>query len=56
MEVRLREGWCGEAVAAYLHQQENIKVSSGSVYKVLKENNLITRTYKPRRQRTYIRF
>jgi len=56
IEVRLREGWCGEAITAYLNQQENIKVSSGSVYKVLKESSLITRTYKPRRQRTYIRF
>jgi len=56
IQVRLREGWCHEAIAAYLNQQDNIKVSSGSVYKVLKENNLITRTYKPRRQRTYTRF
>ena len=56
IQVRLREGWCGEAIAAYLNQQERIKVSSGSAYKVLKESNLITRTYKPRRQRTYTRF
>jgi transposase InsO family protein len=56
IQVRLREGWCGEAIAAYLNQQEGIKVSSGSVYTILKENSLITRTYKPRRQRTYIRF
>jgi transposase InsO family protein len=56
IQVRLREGWCGEAITAYLNQRENIKVSSSSVYKVIKENNLITRTYKPRKQRTYIRF
>jgi len=56
IQVRLREGWCGEAIAAYLNQQERIKVSSGSVYKIIKECNLITRTYKPRRQRSYIRF
>ena len=37
-------------------QQESIRVSSGSMYKILKESNLITRTYKPRRQRTCIRF
>jgi hypothetical protein len=53
---RAREGWCGEAIAAYLNQQERIKVSSGSVYEILKESSLITRTYKHRGQRTYIGF
>jgi transposase InsO family protein len=56
VKIRQREGWCHEAIAAYLNQQENIKVSSGSVYHILKRNNLITKTYKPRRQRTFIRF
>jgi hypothetical protein len=31
IEVRLREGWCSEAITAYLNQQENIKVSRLSV-------------------------
>jgi len=56
VEVREREGWCHEAITAYLNQRENLKVSSGSTYKILKHYNLITKTYKPRRQRTYIRF
>jgi len=56
IQVRLRGRWCGEAIASCLNQQETIEASSGSVYKVLKESNLITRTYKPRRQRTYVRF
>jgi hypothetical protein len=46
-----RMGGAGQRV-----QQESIRVSSGAVYKILKESNMITRTYKPRRQRTYIRF
>jgi hypothetical protein len=53
--VRKQEGWCHEAIAAYLNQ-ENINVSSGSAYHILKRNGLITKPYKPRRQRTYIRF
>jgi len=56
VEIRQREGWCHEAIAAYLCQQEGIKVSSGSAYLILKRNGLITKTYKPRRQRTFIRF
>jgi transposase InsO family protein len=56
LEIRQREGWCHEAIAAYLKQRENIKVSSGSAYLILKRNGLITKTYKPRKQRTFIRF
>jgi len=56
VEIRQREGWCHEAIAAYLNQREGIKVSSGSTYRILKRYDLITRTYKPRKQRTYIRF
>ena len=56
VEVRQREGWCHEAIAAYLNQQEGIKVSCGSVYTTLKRNGLITKSYKPRRRRTFIRF
>lgn len=56
VQIRQQEGWCHEAIAAYLNQKENIKVSSGSVYLILKRNGLITKPYKPRRQRTYIRF
>jgi transposase InsO family protein len=56
VEIRQQEGWCHEAIAAYLYQQEHIKVSSGSAYRILKRNDLITKPYKPRRQRTFIRF
>jgi transposase len=56
IEVRRREGWCHEAIAAYLNQHEGIKVSSGSAYMILKRNSLITKPYKPRKQRTFIRF
>ena len=56
VEIRQREGWCHEAIAAYLNQREGIKVSSGSTYRILKRYDLITRSYKPRKQRTYIRF
>ena len=55
IEVRQREGWCSETIAAYLKRQ-NIQVSSGSVHSILKQNQLITKPYKPRKQRTYIRF
>jgi len=55
LEVRRREGWCSETIAAYL-QRQKVQVSSGSVHSILKQNQLITKPYKPRRQRTYIRF
>jgi transposase InsO family protein len=56
IQVRQKEGWCHEAIAAHLNQRESIKVSSGSVYTILKRNGLITKSYKPRRRRTFIRF
>jgi transposase InsO family protein len=55
IQVRQQEGWCHEAIAAYLTQRR-VKVSSGSAYTILKTNGLITKPYKPRRQRTFIRF
>ena len=55
IELRQREGWCSETIAAYL-QRQKVQVSSGSVHSILKQNQLITRPYKPRRQRTYICF
>jgi len=56
IDIRQREGWCHEAIAAYLCQQEAIKVSCGSAYTILKRNGFITNPYKPRKQRTFIRF
>jgi transposase InsO family protein len=56
IEIRQREGWCHEAIAAYLNQREKIKVSSGSVYTILKGNGFITQPYTPRTRRTFIRF
>jgi len=56
IEIRQQEGWCHEAIAAYLHQQEDVKISSGSAYTILKHNGFITNPYKPRKQRTFIRF
>lgn len=56
IEIRQQEGWCHEAIAAYLCQQEGIKVSCGSAYTILKHNGFITNPYKPRKQRTFIRF
>jgi transposase InsO family protein len=56
VQVRQQEGWCHEDIAAYLNQKENIKVSCGSAYTILKRNGLITKPYKPRKQRTFIRF
>jgi transposase InsO family protein len=56
VEIRQQEGWCHEAITAYLNQQEGIKVSSGSAYTTLKRNGLITKSYKPRKRRTFIRF
>jgi transposase InsO family protein len=55
IQLRQAEGWCHEAIAAYLNQQ-GLKVSSGSTYTILKRNGLITKPYKPRRRRTFIRF
>ena len=55
LEVRRREDWCSETIAAYL-QRQKIQVSSGSVHNILKQNQLITKPYKPHRQRTSIRF
>jgi transposase len=54
IQVRREQGWCHEAIAAYLNQRENLKVSCGSVYTILKRNGLITKPYKPRRRRVYI--
>jgi transposase InsO family protein len=56
VEIRQQQGWCHEANAAYVNQRESIKVSSGSVYMILRRNGLITKSYKPRKQRTFIRF
>jgi len=56
IQIRQQEGWCHEAIAAYLRQQEDTKVSSGSTYLILKRNNLITKPYRSRKQRTFIRF
>jgi transposase InsO family protein len=56
LSIRQQEGWCHEAIAAYLNQTENINISSGSAYQILKHNHLITKPYKPRKRRTYIRF
>jgi transposase InsO family protein len=55
LEVRQEHGWCAEAIEAYLRTQ-GIQASHGSIYTILKMNDLITRPYKPRRQRTFIRF
>jgi hypothetical protein len=40
---------------AHLRSQ-GIQVSHRSIYLILKCNNLITKSYKPRKQRSYIRF
>lgn len=56
IQIRQQEGWCHEAIAAYLNQRENVNISSGSAYHILKRNHLITKPYKPRKRRTYIRF
>jgi len=55
IEVRRREGWCSEAIEAYLKAQ-GVQVSHGSIYTILKTNGFITKPYRPRRQRTFIRF
>jgi transposase len=55
VEVRQREGWCAEAIEAYLKTQ-GVQVSHGSIYTILKQNGLIMKPYKPRKQRTFIRF
>jgi len=55
IEVRQREGWCSEAIEAYLKAQ-GIQVSHGSIYTLLRRNGLITKPYRPRRKRTFIRF
>jgi len=55
IQLRQQEGWCHEAIAAYL-RQEGVKVSCGSAYTILKRNGLITKPYKPRKRRTFTRF
>jgi hypothetical protein len=54
IEARRREGWCAETIEAYLKTQ-SIQVSHGSIYTILKTNGLITKPYKSRKQRTFIR-
>jgi len=55
LEVRQREGWCSEAIEAYL-KAHGVQVSHGSIHTIIKQNHLPMRTYAPRKQRTYIRF
>jgi len=55
IEVRQREGWCSEAIEAYL-KAHGVQVSHGSIHTIIKQNHLPMRTYAPRRQRTYTRF
>ena len=55
VEVRRREGWCSEAIEAYL-KARGVQVSHGSIHMIIKENHLPMHTYAPRRQRTYTRF
>jgi transposase InsO family protein len=55
LEVRRREGWCSEAIEAYLKAQ-GIQISHGSIHTILKQNQLITKSYKLRRRRTFTRF
>lgn len=55
IEVRQREGWCSEAIEAYL-KAHGVQVSYGSIHTIIKQNHLPMHTYTPRRQRTYARF
>ena len=55
LRVRRIHGWCAEAIEAHLRSQ-GVQVSHRSIYLILKRNNLITKSYKPRKQRSYIRF
>jgi transposase InsO family protein len=55
LEVRQREGWCSEAIEAYL-KAHGVQVSHGSIHTIVKQNHLPMRTYAPRKQRTCIRF
>jgi transposase InsO family protein len=55
IEIRQREGWCSEAIEAYLKAQ-GIQVGHGSIHTIIKQNHLPMRTYAPRRRRTYIRW
>jgi transposase InsO family protein len=55
LEVRRTHGWCSEAIEAYL-KSHGIQVSHGSIYTILKTNQMINEPYKPRRQRTYKRW
>jgi len=55
IEVRQREGWCSETIEAYL-KRRGIQVSHRSITTIIRKHNLPIRSYKPRRQRTYIRF
>lgn len=36
IQLRQKQGWCHEAIAAYLNQREHVNGSSGSVYTILK--------------------
>jgi len=55
VEVRQREGWCSEAIEAYL-KARGVQVSHGSIHTIIKQNHLPMHTYTPRIQRTYTRF
>jgi transposase InsO family protein len=55
LEVRRREGWCSEAIEAYLKAQ-GVQINHGSIHTILKQNQLITKPYTPRRKRTFTRF
>jgi len=55
LHVRRTQGWCSEAIEAYLKAQ-GVHVSHGSIYTILKKHQLITKPYKPRQQRTFKRW
>ena len=55
LQTRRMHGWCAEAIEAHLRSQ-SVQVSHRSIYLILKRNGMITKTYKPRKQRTFIRF
>jgi len=55
LRVRRIHGWRAEAIEAHLRSQ-GVQISHRSIYLILKRNNLITKSYKPRKQRSYIRF
>ena len=55
IQLRQQHGWCGEAISAHL-RREGLRVSNGSIYKILHNHALPVKEYAPRRKRTYIRF